>query len=214
MQLHRDLGVTQKSPWYCAHRIRRTWGDSPAIWFAGLVEIDETYFAGTKTNMPKPNWKRQAMTGTGTVGRTAVAGVKDWYAGEVVATVVSRTDAEPLQRFARVVVEPGSTIITDDHGGYRGLRDYTHAPAKHSAGECVRRQAHTKGIESCWSMLKRRYIGTHHYMSVKHSERYVDEFSGRNNMPDADTLNQMDALAGGFVGKRSRYGDLPAKVPR
>lgn len=58
-------------------------------------------------------------------------------------------------------------------------------------GEYVRGQAHTNGVESFWSTLKRGYIGTYHKMSPKHLNRYVKEFEGCHNVRSQDTLDQM-----------------------
>lgn len=80
----------------------------------------------------------------------------------------------------------------------------------HAAREYVRNQAHTNGIESFWSMLKRGYIGTYHQMSVKYLDRYIEEFAGRHNQRPLDTLEQMERIAQGFVGKHLPYGDLIA----
>ncbi len=57
-------------------------------------------------------------------------------------------------------------------------------------------------------MLKRGYYGTFHKMSAKHLQRYVDEFSGRHNLRELNTLTQMARVAKGLDGKRLRYQDL------
>ena len=76
--------------------------------------------------------------------------------------------------------------------------------------EYVRGQAHTNGMESFWSMLKRGYEGTYHHMSEKHLGRYVNEFSGRHNTRPLDTADQMASMVRGMEGKRLRYQDLVA----
>ena len=81
---------------------------------------------------------------------------------------------------------------------------------KHSVGEYVNGQAHTNGIESFWSMLKRGYMGTYHQMSAKHLDRYVGEFAGRHNARSLDTIDQLRGIVGGMVGQRLRYADLIA----
>ena len=85
---------------------------------------------------------------------------------------------------------------------------FGHEAVKHSAREYVRGQAHTNGVESFWSMLKRGYVGTYHYMSEKHLQRYVNEFSGRHNVRDLDTVDQMASVAAGLVGRRLMYKNL------
>ena len=90
------------------------------------------------------------------------------------------------------------------------MPEYTHEAVNHSAKEYVRDMAHTNGMESFWSMLKRGYIGTFHKFSEKHLDRYVKEFSGRHNIRESDTIQQMGTVAGNITGKRLRYRDLTA----
>ena len=80
---------------------------------------------------------------------------------------------------------------------------YKHETCNHS-GRRIRASgaAHTNGMESFWSMLKRAYVGTFHKISPKHLQRYVDEFSGRHNVRELDTADQMTAAGGGDVRKK------------
>ena len=96
-------------------------------------------------------------------------------------------------------------MFTDDATAYASLKGYTHQTVNHSAKEYVDGMAHTNGIESFWSLLKRGYYGTYHHMSKWQLQRYVNEFSGRHNVRDLDTVNQMEQVAIGFVGKRLTY---------
>ena len=86
--------------------------------------------------------------------------------------------------------------------------DFEHKKVRHSVREYVNSRVHTQGIESFWSMLKRGYYGTFHWMSSKHLHRYVTEFSGRHNIRSLDTLDQMKAMVRGMDGKRLRWKDL------
>ena len=140
------------------------------------------------------------------VGKTAVVGAKDRQTNRVSAAVIDNVDQPTLQGFVAENVEPGAKVYTDDHGGYVGLPN--HETVRHSVKEYVNGQAHTNGIESFWSMLKRGYIGTYHRMSPKHLDRYVGEFSGRHNQREDDTIDQMEAMVQGMDGKRLRYKDL------
>ena len=97
-------------------------------------------------------------------------------------------------------------MYTDDHRGYVGLPN--HETVRHSVAEYVRGMAHTNGIESFWSMLKRAHKGTFHKMSAKHLQRYVDEFVARHNIRELDTLDQMVAVASQMEGAQLRYKDL------
>ena len=101
----------------------------------------------------------------------------------------------------------GDTI--DDYVVYRGM-PFDHEAVRHVDGEYVRGDAHTNGIESSWSMLKRAHKGTFHKISPKHMQRYVNEFAGRHNDRSADTVDQITRMARGMVGKRLRYRELVA----
>ena len=204
MKLHRDLKVTQKTAWFLAHRIRKAFatGNGP---FSGPVEVDETYVGGKRKNMPKS--KRKKLEGRGTTDKTAVVGAKDRDSNCIAAKVVDDTDAKTLQGFIVDHVDTFATVYTDDASAYASL-PFDHESVKHSVGEYVKDVVHTNGIESFWSMLKRAHKGIYHKMSPKHLDRYVQEFAGRHNLRDADTLTQMGLLVRGLEGKRLTYADL------
>ena len=199
MKLHRDLGVTQKTAWYLAQRIRETWVDYREP-FAGPVEVDETYMGGKKKNMSRA--RRKATPGRGTVGKTAVVGARDRATGRVSAKVVNRTDRPTLHDFVRQRAAEDAKVYTDEASAYKGM-PFNHESVTHSAGEYVRGMAHVNGMESFWSMLKRGYQGTFHQLSVKHLQRYVGEFAGRHNQRSADTISQMEAMAEQLAGEAS-----------
>ena len=207
MKMHRDLGVSYRTAWHLAHRLRETWQRDSAP-FSGPVEADETYVGGKRQNMPKAKRKTYAKS-RGPVGKTAVIGVKDRDSNQVSARTASATNRETLHGFVAGHTAPGATVYTDDNAAYRGM-PFRHEAVNHSAGEYVRGMAHTNGIESFWAMLKRGYQGTFHHFSVKHMDRYIAEFAGRHNIRPHDTADQMADMARGMVGKRLRYRDLVA----
>ena len=204
MKLHRDLGISQKSAWFMAHRIRLALEEGNGL-FGGPVEVDETFVGGLEGNK---HGDKKLRAGRGTVGKVAVAGVRDRETGKVVANPVASIDKNTLQDFVHANAADGATIYTDDAKAYDGLLN--HETVKHSVGEYVREQVHTNGIESFWAMFKRGHKGTYHKMSKKHLGRYVTEFVGRHNRRPSDTLDQMGALVGGMEGKRLKYAELIA----
>ena len=208
MKLHRDLGVTQKTAWFLTHRLRAALSQDGARMF-GPVEVDETYFGGKRRNMSNARRKALADTGRGPVGKTAVVGAKDRVTKQVAAKVVHATDQETLQGFVEDHAATGATVYTDDATAYESL-PFTHATVKHSLSEYVKGEVHTNGIESLWSMLKRAHKGTFHKLSPKHLDRYVQEFAGRHNVREQDTIEQMEAVTDGMEGKRLTYKQLIA----
>lgn len=208
MKLHRELGISQKAAWFMLHRLRKAF-ELEVGPFAGPIEVDETYMGGKRKNMSNSKRKELEGLGRGTAGKVAVLGGKDRDSNQVVAGSVKNTDKETLHGFVEGITDDDSIVYTDDAPAYSGL-NREHETVKHSISEYVRDQVHTNGIESFWALMKRGYHGTYHHMSAKHLDRYVREFSGRHNIREKDTAEQMASVARSMVGKRLKYRELIA----
>lgn len=206
IQLHKELGITQKTAWHLAHRIRRTW-EYDIDKFNGEIEVDETYIGGREKNKHS---RKKLRAGRGAVGKTPVVGARERESGNVVAAPIEKTDLPTLTKFVEDTVTPKSAVYTDEHRGYNDLGwDYEHDRVVHSRGEYVKDgYIHTNGIESFWAVLKRGYHGTYHSMSKKHLHRYVNEFTGRQNANHLDVVEQMSAMVKRMGGLRLSFVDL------
>ena len=130
-----------------------------------------------------------------------MVGAKDRGTNKVAAQVVEATDSATLHDFVADNAEPGAVVYTDDGAAYEGIPN-PHESVKHSVNEYVNGMAHTNGIESFWSMLKRAHKGTFHKISPKHLQRYVSEFAGKHNVRDSGTLVQMHDTVARLVGSQ------------
>ena len=206
-QMARELGITQKSAWFLAQRIRETWmNDQGAGDKGNHSQVDETYVGGKRSNMHADKKPKKAA---GTSGKTPVVGILN-EDKKVRAMVAPNTTAKTLTGYIAENVNEGSTVVTDAYRPYIGLTNmgYTHIRVDHSVGQYVKDMAHTNGIESFWALLKRGYMGIYHHMSEKHLHRYVNEFSFRHNTSQVGTMNFIGMTIDRMVDKRLKYKEL------
>lgn len=211
-QMAKELGVTQKSAWFLAQRIREAWmnqgdaedGNSGGGQLTGEIEADETFIGGKEKNK---HASQRTAKGRGAVGKAIVFGMKQ-RGGVVVAAHVQNTKSSTLHGLIASNVAGGASVYTDHAQWYRGLSGYKHLSVNHSVGEYVNQQVHTNGIESFWALLKRGYYGVYHYMSHKHLDRYVNEFSFRHNTASCGTLQFIDMTIAKMNNCRITYREL------
>jgi transposase-like protein len=216
-ELHRAIGVTQKTAWFLNHRIRLAMQTGSFNKLGGTVEVDETFIGGKARNMHRSKHKRVLQGKHGTVGKVAVMGLLERHGKDGHSTIrtaiVPKTKRHPLHGEIRKHVDAGATVNTDALRSYRELDDeYIHNVIDH-AEAYVNGQVHTNGCENFWSLLKRSIRGT--YVSVEpfHLFRYLDEQAYRfNNRHDNDAGRFAGVLAS-VTGRRLMYKDLIGEQP-
>lgn len=227
-EVHRAIGVTQKSAWFMLHRIRaamKSGSISKIGSEGGPVEADETFVGADPRKMHKtrrakilalaandPNLNQRAP------GKTIVMGMLDRNMRQVRAMVIPNVKRSTLQEKILNHVEAGSKVITDDFPAYRYAltEKFAHDVIDHVEGY-VKGQVHTNGIENFWSLLKRGLRGTYVAVEPFHLDRYVDEqvFRFNNRGSKEKPVNdgqRFEALLSQVAGKRLTYAEVTGKT--
>jgi len=221
-EVHRMIGITQKSAWFMDHRIRLALGIGHTGQMSGECEADETFIGGKARNM-HIDVKKRRITGSGPKDKTAVMGIlqrgdKDKGIHSTVRTkVVTNRKKKTLQAEVKAHVQAGSALYSDALLSYDGLEaEYAHQVVDHAV-EYVRGRVHTNGLENFWCLFKRGINGT--YVSVEpfHLFRYLDEqefrFNNRGTRENPVTDGErFDMAVRQIVGKRLTYKQLTGKA--
>jgi transposase-like protein len=209
-ELHRAIGVTQKTAWFMLQRLRLALQGEDGGTLGGEVEMDETFIGGKARNMHAKK-RKEKIHGTGGTDKEIVFGMVE-RGGKVRASHVVTRGKDELQKIIREQVEVGAAIFTDELKSYEGLTEYEHSVINHAI-EYVNGNVHTNTMENFWSLLKRGLHGT--YVSVEpfHLFRYIDEQAFRyNNRTDMNDSDRFVTAMTQVVGKRLTYAELTGKV--
>lgn len=208
-QLHRTLGVTYKTAWFMAHRLREAMRELKTEPLGGegmTVEFDETFVGGKEKN--KHGWQRDGKN-IGGRGKEAVFALVE-RGGKVHSRHVPTVTGATLRPILDAQIEDSTRTMSDDGGARIGHGRANHQTVNHSIGEYVRGDAHTNTIESYFAILKRGIVGTYHHVSPQHLKRYLAEFDFRYNNRIALGIGggvRADNALSGIVGKRLMYRD-------
>jgi transposase-like protein len=208
-QLHRTLGVTYKTAWFMAHRLREAMRDTPKGQLGGsgkIVEADETFFVN----------KKGAPIRQGVGHKMAVLSLVE-RGGSIRSVVMDRVTQGAVEKIVRRNVHHESRLMTDTAGWYRRNRFGVaeHEKVNHEQGEYAYGDVHVNTLEGIFSIFKRGMKGVYQHCSEQHLHRYVAEFDFRYNERQGLGVNdeaRADKLVRGIVGKRLTYRDSSLSV--
>lgn len=179
-QLAKDLGVTQKTAWYMLQRIRLCLSVENDSELNNVVEVDETFIGGKNRNR---HWDKKVpkCQGRSFKDKTPVIGMIE-RGGKAVTRVIENTSRQSLTPAVLNTVNTNATIYSDEWDGYSKIRDiYITDFVDHGKGNYVNGDVYTNTVEGFWSIIKRGIIGVYHFISKKHMQKYMDEYTFRYN---------------------------------
>lgn len=207
MQMERDLGVSYRTAWFLNHRIREAMQSDGGL-FGGEVELDATFHGG-RYDPRRHRARRDKQAIMGIVQRGIESGPS-----QVKAFLVPGENVPAVKKAVAEHVSFDAKLYSDEHGAYRHLRKSGrhHEIVIHSTGEYVRGRVHTNTVENFWSLFKRGVIGSFHFVSVRHLQRYLNEFQFRFNNRETEDLFGV-IITNLALGTALRYKTLTGAQP-
>lgn len=212
-EIHRSIGVTQKTGWFMLHRIRLAMQTKSFDKMGGTVEVDETFIGAKARNMHKSK-KDRVLKGKkgGLSGKMAVMGLlqrgEDERHSTIRLRVVEHVKRGHLLPHVKENVDASANLYTDALPSYYPLKDeYAHKVIDH-ANKYVDGIVHTNGMENFWSLLKRTLGGTYVSVMPFHLFRYLDEQAYRFNTRKAKDGERFADITTRVTGRRVTYKEL------
>jgi transposase-like protein len=175
-QLKRHLGVTYKTAWYMAHRIRRAMAEidpDPLGSEGQIVEIDESHVGGRVSGKGSKAATREKIKVFGIAER----------GGRVHLRKIKNLEIDTIEPILKKSISPNAKAIHTD-----GATRYVNIipPSKHVRGNHTEeikanRSISNQTIEGAFSLFKRGIIGSYHKLGVEHMDAYLGEFCWRFN---------------------------------
>jgi transposase-like protein len=220
-EIHRALGVTQKTAWFMLHRIREAMKSGSFFKMGsdgGPVEVDEAYVGGKPQNM-HPEKRKRILDAGKVSGKVPVFGMLDRGTRQVRAKVLPEIERGTLMAEILNGIKHGATVYTDSHAGYTAAQRYFIHETVNHMNEYVRGNVHTNGIENFWSLLKRTLSGTYVAVEPFHLDRYLTEQVFRYNTRATkdnplDDADRFSAVLSQISGKRLTYAEVTGKNSR
>lgn len=220
-QLHRMLGVTYKTAWFMAHRIRHTMTQKPTSKMTGTIEADETFIGGKRrtsmSHATKPGERPKDRLGP--FADKAVVFTLMERDGRAHSTHVDKVTAANLKPVILEHISHDAVLNTDDNKVYSLAKKHFagHDIVNHLKKEYARREADgrlvtTNTVEGFFSLIKRGVCGTFHHISRQHLHRYLTEFDFRWNLRDTTDGERTLLAVKGIEGKRLMYRDSCARA--
>ena len=226
MQVSRDLGITYKSAWYSAMRIRCAMLDQAKM-LEGIVEMDEVYIGGK----PRYRYKqgenvanlstvstelKKSKRGRGT-DKIPVVGIVERGGKKRVVTQIkdSLTSKELLAMLRKYVKTSNAVVVTDEFKSYKVFeKEIQHLVVNHSKKQYVDGEIHTNTIEGFWALIKNGIRGQYHVLSKKYLPFYLAEFSYKYNRRLHKETNFDETIKNAVTDEKCAVNYKPKKYPK